>query len=179
MTSPRIQAILILDGNDGSRLHAKYYTNAIGNFENQRSFEKRLHAKTKNVSSSKGDNEIILMDRSLAVYRQTADSAFYVLGSLQENELILMEVLKGLYESLGAILHQHLDKRSLLMSLDVVLLAVDEIIDGGLILETDPLAISNRVLMRNAEPIETNIGEMTVSEALQQAKKSLLKTWMS
>lgn len=179
MTSPKVQAIVILDGSDGSRLHAKYYTNSLGGFDAQRVLEKKLYNKTKGIASSRTNYEILLVDKSIVVYRQTADSAFFVLGGLQENELILLEVLKGLYESLGAILRQHLDKKSLLMSLDVILLAVDEIIDGGLILETDPLAISNRVLMRNAEPVETNIGEMTVSEALNQAKNSFFKSFLN
>jgi len=39
------------------------------------------------------------------------------------------------------------DRRSLLDNLDLLMLTVDELVDGGTILETDSTAIVSRVLM--------------------------------
>lgn len=46
-------------------------------------------------------------------------------------QLILASVLNCLYESINQILRKNVEKRSLLDSLDVVILAMDEIVDGG------------------------------------------------
>ena len=43
------------------------------------------------------------------------------------------------------------DKRTLLDNFDILMLTVDELIDGGMILESDAAAIVNRVGMKSAE----------------------------
>lgn len=85
---------------------------------------------------------------------------------------------KGLFDSLSAILRHQMEKRVLLENLELVLLAVDELVDGGLILEIDPSAIANRVLMRKAETSgEPNVAELTVSQALETARKQLARSF--
>ena len=71
-----------------------------------------------------------------------------------------------------------LEKRVLLDNLDLVLLTVDELVDGGIILETDALLIANRVLMR-APDGDTPIAELTIGQALATAKKQLVKGFRS
>ena len=46
-------------------------------------------------------------------------------------QLILMSVLNCLYESISHILRKNVEKRAVLDSLDIVMLALDEICDGG------------------------------------------------
>ena len=43
------------------------------------------------------------------------------------------------------------EKSSLLDNLELVLLTLDELVDNGVILEIDPLAIANRVLMQGQD----------------------------
>lgn len=64
--------------------------------------------------------------------------------------------------------------------MDLVLLIMDEICDGGVIMETDPTGIANRVAMRGpGSDMDMPIGEQTLGQALQNAKeqfaRSLLK----
>eukprot|EP00511_Aplanochytrium_stocchinoi_P000187 CAMPEP_0204822280 /NCGR_PEP_ID=MMETSP1346-20131115/463_1 /ASSEMBLY_ACC=CAM_ASM_000771 /TAXON_ID=215587 /ORGANISM="Aplanochytrium stocchinoi, Strain GSBS06" /LENGTH=178 /DNA_ID=CAMNT_0051948393 /DNA_START=381 /DNA_END=917 /DNA_ORIENTATION=+ len=176
MSSPTIKAVLVLDGNDGTRIHAKYFAKELLDHETQLKFEKNLFNKTKS-QNARSEAEIVMLDRTISVYRQGMDVSLYVVGSVEENELILTEVLKGLYDSLSAILRHQMEKRVLLENLELVLLAVDELVDGGLILESDPNAIANRVLMRNAEGGETNVAELTVSQALESARKQLARSF--
>ena len=67
----------------------------------------------------------------------------------------------------------------LLENLEVVHLAVDELVDGGLILEVDPNAIANRVLMRHSETAsgEANVAELTVAQALEAARKQISRSF--
>ena len=48
---------------------------------------------------------------------------------------------------------------------------MDELIDTGVILEIDPKAIKNRVLMMDASASDPALGDMTISEAFEKAKQ--------
>ena len=56
----------------------------------------------------------------------------------QENELLLMAVLDCLFNSVSGILRKNVDKKSLCDNMEVVMLAMDEMIDNGMIMESDP-----------------------------------------
>lgn len=141
----------ILD-NDGNRILAKYYDkNVFPTSKEQKTFEKNLFSKTHRANA-----EIIMLDGLTCVYRSNVDLFFYVMGSSHENEvciiikplnilillqiyinllylfqLILMSVLNCLYDSVSQILRKNVEKRAVLDSLDIVMLAMDEICDGG------------------------------------------------
>ena len=52
------------------------------------------------------------------------DVYFYVMGSQQENELVLVSVLNCLYDSLSQMFRKNVEKRTLMDNLDAVFLAV-------------------------------------------------------
>ena len=79
-----------------------------------------------------------MLDGMTCLYKSNVDLFFYVIGSGQENELLLMSVLDCLYTTVSSILRKNVDKRALYDQIDVVMLAMDEIIDGGMIIEADP-----------------------------------------
>lgn len=177
MTSPNVKAIIVLDSSDGSRVHSKYYGPALKDPLAQANFERALFPKTRG-QNARTEAEIVMLENTVVVYRQGIDVVFCVAGSPDENELILVSVLDAMYEALNGILRSHLEKRTLLDNLDLVLLTVDEIVDGGLILETDPIAVANRVLMKGAGTVsETPVGELTISQALQSAREQLAKSF--
>uniref|UniRef100_A0A8C9QY03 Coatomer subunit zeta n=2 Tax=Scleropages formosus TaxID=113540 RepID=A0A8C9QY03_SCLFO len=138
-----VKAVLILD-NDGNRLLSKYYDPQLyPSIKEQRNFEKNVFNK-----SHKADNEIAFLEGMTIVYKSSIDVFFYVVGSTQENELMLMMVLNCLFESLSQILRKNVEKRFLLDNMDGVFLVVDEIIDGGVILESDPQQVVQKVNYR-------------------------------
>ncbi|CAM4899856.1 unnamed protein product [Rotaria socialis] len=136
-----IKGIIILD-NDGNRLLSKYY--------------------------SSGD--VILLDNWTIVYRNNVDLLFYVMGSTNENELMLNSVLTCLFDSLSTMLRKNVEKRHLYDNLDLVMLTFDEICDDGIILETDPILITQRVQLRQDD---IPLGEQTVSQVLSHAKEQI------
>ena len=56
---------------------------------------------------------------------------------------------------------KNVEKRALFENLDIVLLAMDEICDGGIFLEADPNAVVSRVAIRTDD---IPIGEQTVAQ---------------
>lgn len=161
-----VKAFIILD-ESGSRVCAKYYHKDFKTTESQINFEKKLPKSTDAMSE-----DILIMDTSVTVFKtSSAGTIFYVVGSDTENELILTAVLDAAFEAISSLLRKQLDRRTLLDNLELVLLAVDELIDCGVILEIDQKAIKNRVLMQDTNSSDPNIGDMTISEAFEKAKE--------
>uniref|UniRef100_A0A8C4QES5 Coatomer subunit zeta n=1 Tax=Eptatretus burgeri TaxID=7764 RepID=A0A8C4QES5_EPTBU len=159
-----VKAILILD-NDGERLFSKYYEDIHPIGKEERVFEKNIFNKT-----YRSDGEIALLDGFTIVYKCSVDLYFYVVGSSQENELMLMAVLNCLFDSLSQMLRKNVEKRTMLDNMAGVFLAVDEIVDGGVILESDPQEVTQRVGLKVEE---TALTEQTMSQVLQTAKEQI------
>lgn len=75
--------------------------------------------------------EIILLDGLICVYRSNVDLFFYVMGSSDENELILVAALNCLYDSISLILRKNVEKKALVENMDLAMLIMDEICDNG------------------------------------------------
>ncbi|XP_071101453.1 coatomer subunit zeta-1-like isoform X1 [Haliotis cracherodii] len=159
-----VKAITVLD-NDGNRLVAKYFDDTFPTAKEQKQFEKNLFNKTHRANA-----EIIMFEGLTCVYKSNVDLFFYVVGSTQENELILASVLNALYDAVSQILRKNVEKRALLENLDAVYLAVDEICDGGIVLEADSNAIVQKVAIRTDD---IPLGEQTVAQVLQSAKEQI------
>jgi len=157
-----VKSILILD-SEGKRLAVKYYCDDYPTTKEQLEFEKNLFNKTHLANA-----EVIVYGNNIGIYRSTVDVFFYVLGSFEENELILASVLSTLYDALSILLRNQLDKRNILENLDFVLLTIDEVVDGGIILESEPEIIASRVSMKSAD--DTPLSEQSLSQAFSNAK---------
>lgn len=75
---------------------------------------------------------------------------------------------------------QSVDKRTIVENYDLVSLAIDEIVDDGIILETDPTIITQRV--SRAPTQDMPVGRIDLSEQgvnnLAQLGKSKLADWL-
>ncbi|NXI10522.1 COPZ1 protein, partial [Irena cyanogastra] len=164
-----VKAILILD-NDGERLFAKYYDDTYPSVKEQRAFEKNIFSKT-----HRSDSEIALLDGLTVVYKSSIDLYCCVIGSATQNEGIPLGVspCPGLSPGecpcvLGCpsggvpvsprgvpvcqrcprVPRKSVERRALLDNMEGLFLAVDEIVDGGVILESDPQQVVHRVAVR-------------------------------
>jgi len=79
------------------------------------------------------------------------------------------------FDTISKLLRNQVDKRTMLENLDSVLLALDELVDDGIILEADPAILSSRASMKGAES-DLPITEQTLSQALQSAKEQFTRT---
>lgn len=127
MTLFSVQAVLILSTEDGSRIFAKYFNpphtapngtsllpilppvasadacliastssgNPYPDAKSQKAFEKGLIEKT-----SKQTGDIILYDNRIVLYKLESDVMMYVVGSVDENEILLYNTILALRDSL-------------------------------------------------------------------------------
>ncbi|KAJ6171798.1 hypothetical protein N7470_000865 [Penicillium chermesinum] len=152
-----VNAVLVMSADDGSRIFTKYYSaphppagtapnstdypgaNPYPTVKEQRAFEKGLLEKT-----NKSTSDVILYDNRIVVFKQESDVMLYVVGSADENEVLLYNVVLSLRDALESC-SSATDKRTIVENYDLVSLTIDEIVDDGIILETDPVLIASRV----------------------------------
>ncbi|PTB67234.1 clathrin adaptor complex [Trichoderma citrinoviride] len=189
MTLFAVQAILILGTEDGSRIFAKYFSpphaaptggasipsHPYTDLKAQKAFEKGLIDKT-----AKQTGDIILYDNRIVLYKMESDVMLYVVGAADENEILLYNTVLALRDSLHLLFKQSVDKRTIIENYDLVSLAIDEIVDDGIILETDPTIIVQRV--SRAPTQDVPLGRIDFSEQgvnnLAQLGKSKLSDWL-
>ena len=114
----------------------------------------------------------MLFDKNIVVYKFISDIHFYITADECENELILSNVLLGFFESVSILLRGIVEKRTVLENLDLIFLVIDELVDGGVIFETDPNIIANRVSMRGADS-ETPLTEQSFTQAIASAREQI------
>uniref|UniRef100_A0A673HSM7 Coatomer subunit zeta n=1 Tax=Sinocyclocheilus rhinocerous TaxID=307959 RepID=A0A673HSM7_9TELE len=134
----------------------EYYDDTYPTVKEQKAFEKNIFNKTHRT-----DSEIALLEGLTVVYKSNIDLYFYVIGSSHENELMLMSVLNCLFDSLSQMLRKNVEKRALLENMEGLFLAIDEIVDGGVILESDPQQVVHRVALRGDD---VPLTEQTVTQ---------------
>lgn len=169
---PVVQAILVLDA-EGRRVVVKHYAPPPASAGGEQGLE-RAAMQHMQPGGARGEPEVLMAHGRTVVYKSAADLHFFVAGSEEENELILVAVLQGLYEAISTLLRGAVEKRSALENLDLIFLAVDETCDNGVVLETDPAEIAKRASMRSDDP-ESPLGDQSLSQALVQARDQLAK----
>jgi len=186
-----VNAIIILTTEDGSRVFAKYYQQPhhapshgsthmnplpYADLKAQKAFEKGLLEKT-----AKQTADIILYDNRIVLYKAESDVMMYVVGSVDENEIMLYNVIVALRDSLHLLFKQSVDKRTIIENYDLLSLAIDEIVDDGVILETDPTVIVQRVSRAPTQDV-TQLKGIDLSEQgmnnLAQFGKAKLGDWL-
>ena len=160
-----VKGIIVLD-NDGHRLWASYYDpNIFPSHKEQLKFEKSLSGKTSKANIE--DVEVLMLDNLTILYKSKVDLFFYVVGGPKENELLLMSVLNCVFESVSLILRKNIEKSSMYDNMDRIMLAMDEICDNGVILESDAMAVADRVGVRQED---VSLGKQTAAQVIQSAK---------
>lgn len=180
----KVEAIVILDA-EGNRVFSKYYPTVVDTSskksevidaatgvwatpEKQRAMEANIHSKVRDPKRAMcSDGDIVIVDGHTVLTFTEPELSFIVVGSGEENEMVLNAVLQCLVESLQQVLKvTSLDKRTLLEKYDVLLLVVDEMIDDGVILET-----SSSSIVGDVAPFEVE----TSAEGARKAVSTLTK----
>lgn len=155
---------------------AKYYSDEWPSLSSKLAFEKSLFAKTQKTGA-KTEAEIVMFDSYIVVYKFIQDLHFFVTGGYEENELILASVLQGFSDAVGLVLRENVNKGMALAKLDLIFLCLDEVVDGGIVLETDANVIYEKASGHGLEGAGS--AEQTISQALATARehftRSLLK----
>ena len=180
-----IESIVILD-LDGNRLLSRFYGTALTKYptgNSQSEFERSLFQRTRKQLSS----EIVALRNTFALFRSHSDLVVYVTAVEGENELFIGNFLDSLLDvlnsgTLAGIGKDLLDKRSFLNAYDMVVLVLDEMLENGVIIDTDVQAVTDRVdamrkttLSATSSILESVSQEKSIAGAFSAAKEQLAK----
>jgi hypothetical protein len=145
----QIKGVFVTD-SEGKRLFAKYFGELKNHLDTQKKLETNLFSKTiksqqSNTNSSKIVVDILLCEKIAAVVKMQTDLYFFVVGTQEDNELILSEVLETMVDALDTLFSGQLEKRTILENFDLLVLVVDEILEDGIILDLDATSIAQRI----------------------------------
>ncbi|KAL2462454.1 Coatomer subunit zeta-1 [Forsythia ovata] len=174
---PTIKNILLLD-SEGKRVAVKYYSDDWPTNSAKLAFEKSVFTKTQKTNA-RTEAEIAMLENNIVVYRFVQDLHFFVTGGDDENELILATVLQGFFDAVTLILRSNVEQREALENLDLILLCLDEIVDGGMILETDGSIIAGKAATSSNMDDGASLSEQTISQALATAREHLTRSLLS
>ncbi|XP_017229451.1 coatomer subunit zeta-1 [Daucus carota subsp. sativus] len=173
---PSVKNILLLD-SEGKRVAVKYYSDDWPTNSAKEAFEKSVFAKTQKTNA-RTEAEIAMFENNIVVYKFAQDLHFFVTGGDDENELILSTVLQGFFDAVDLLLRDNVEKREALENLDLILLCLDEIVDGGIVLETDANVIAGKVATHSVDS-SAPLSEQTISQALATAREHLARSLLS
>ncbi|KAF1865936.1 hypothetical protein Lal_00033399 [Lupinus albus] len=170
---PSIKNILLLD-SEGKRVAVRYYSDDWPTNNSKLAFEKFVFGKTAKTNA-RAEADITLLKNNIIIYKFVQDLHFFVTGGDDENELILASVLQGFFDAVTLLLRNNVDKREALENLDLILLCLDEIVDGGLILETNGPLIAEKVTSHSLDA-DAPLSEQTLTQAWATAREHLTRT---
>ncbi|XP_018729700.2 coatomer subunit zeta-1 isoform X1 [Eucalyptus grandis] len=174
---PSVKNVLLLD-SEGNRIAAKYYCDDWPTNSTKEAFEKAVFTKTQKTNA-RTEAEIAMIENNVVVYKFVQNLHFFVTGGEDENELILATVVQGFSDAVGILLSTcsrgQVDKREALENLDLILMCLDEIVDGGIILETDPNVIAGKIASQSLDA-GGPLSEQTISQALATAREHLTRS---
>lgn len=160
-----LKAIIILD-SEGKETLSKYFSDQI----TTKQFEKKLFIKTK---THRIKDEILIIDNLLIVHRYVVNLHLYVVGNRGENPLILDSVATCLVEVMSTLLStKSVEPKSIYDNLTQVILALDEICEDGLIIETDPNLVIQRVCLKD------EVIEQSMAQKIQSATEHIKFPWI-
>lgn len=173
---PSVKNILVLD-SEGKRVAVKYYGDEWPSASSKLAFEKSVFVKTQKTGA-KAEANVVMFDGYIVVYKFVEDLHFFVTGGDEENELILASVLQGFSDAVDILLRKIVDKRTALENLDLIFLCLDEVVDGGIVLETDANVIAEKVSGHGLEG-SGSFTEQTVTQALATARQHFMRSLLN
>ncbi|KJP89110.1 hypothetical protein AK88_01196 [Plasmodium fragile] len=199
----QLSAIIILD-NNGKRIAVKYYNdqfapkgenkllykssskdmmstpfeetyNNLRTVEDQKLFENDITEKARKLGGNSNETEVLVLNKYTILYLLINDVSIYIVGDESDNEIILHEVMQTVQQCLDNVTNNQIGKKQLLDKLDSIYLILDEIADSGIILETNPNVIINRLYMH-----ESDLQEHTpLNQAISSAKENIIRSLLS
>lgn len=184
----QVDAVLLLDDR-GERIAVKYYPQHCPlaaneaapkcpweTLDKQKAFERSLAKEVEADGVREGDSGCRVVGGHLVNYRMASDFCIFVVGPSKENELLLADVGSTVMRCLVGITGDDLQKETLFNKLDCVFLLLDDVVDGGIVMENDPNVILKRIKSRGGEGSDHVPLNQTIYNLRNNVIRSLLNS---
>ncbi|EEF41048.1 zeta-coat protein, putative [Ricinus communis] len=173
---PMVKNILLLD-SEGKRVAVKYYSDDWPTNTAKLAFEKSLFAKTMKSNARTEGNFGRVASPNSRLNLLHLSCLHFILSNpcittyFEVTRWLLILYYLFLYPGCRGTV----DKREALENLDLIFLCLDEIVEKGMILETDANVIAGKVAINSMDP-GAPLSEQTISQALATAREHLTRT---
>ena len=137
-----VKFVIILD-NNGKLIYSKYFTEKDQN--RQREFEKQLCFQVKNLNITQGELDIFSMDDYNIFVKIIGEIAYFIGLNEEDNECLGYNFCKLFENCLGNITNDNFERPKIFDNLEKIIVMIDEMLDNGLIVNTDPDSISKLI----------------------------------
>ena len=137
-----IKFLIILD-NSGKLIYSKYFT--AKDISKQHEFEKQLCFQIKNLNVTPGELDIFSMDEYNIFVKITGEIAYFIGINEEDNECLGYNFCKIFETCLANIVNENFGRVKIFENLEKIILMIDEMLDNGLIVNTDPDSISKLI----------------------------------
>ena len=137
-----IKFIIILD-NTGKLIYGKYFIDK--DQERQREFEKQLCFQVKNLNISQGELDIFNIDDYNIFVKIIGEIAYFIGLNENDNECLGYNFCKIFENCVGNITNDNFGRQKIFDNLDKIMLIIDEMVDNGLIINSDPDSIEKLI----------------------------------
>ena len=137
-----IKFVIILD-NNGKLIYSKYFTDKDQN--KQREFEKQLCFQVKNLNISQGELDIFSMENYNIFVKIFGEIAYFIGLNEEDNECLGYNFCKLFENCLSNITHDNFERPKIFDNLEKIIVMIDEMLDNGIIVNTDPDSISKLI----------------------------------
>ena len=137
-----IKFIIILD-NSGKLIYGKYFIDK--DQERQREFEKQLCFQVKNLNINQGELDIFNIDDYNILVKIIGEIAYFIGLNENDNECLGYNFCKIFENCVGNITNDNFGRQKIFDNLDKIMLIIDEMVDNGLIINSNPDSIEKLI----------------------------------
>ena len=141
-----IKFIIILD-NSGKLIYGKYFIDK--DQERQREFEKQLCFQVKNLNISQGELDIFNIDDYNILAKIIGEIAYFIGLNENDNECLGYNFCKIFENCVGNVTNDNFSRQKIFDNLDKIMLLIDEMVENGLIINSDPDNIDKLISHQN------------------------------
>lgn len=183
----QVDAVLLLDEN-GDRIAVKYYpqhcsvpgsddgSNSLWeNSERQRALEQGLTKELNSDGVREGDSGCRIVEGCAINYYVATDFYIFVVGPGKENEMLLSDVCNTVRKCLMGITEDDMRKETIFSKLDSVFLILDDVIDGGVVMECDSDVILKRLKAKGGDGSE----HVPLNQAIYNIRNNVIRSLLN
>lgn len=145
-----IRFVVILD-NNGKTIYSKYYTEEFENIKDQKDFEKKICLASANLNVAKNDVDIFTLSNYVIVSKISGEVAIFVGANEGDNEVLLGNFYDIFESSLFEVIFDSLTKEKLMNSYEQLVIIIDEMINEGVVMNSNVDSINDIVQLKQAQ----------------------------
>ena len=138
-----VKFIILLD-NSGKLIYSKYFIPK--DLERQHEFEKQLCFQVKNLNISQGELDIFSIENYNVFVKIIGEIAYFIGLDEEDNECLWYNFSKIFESCVGNIVNDNFSRVKIFENLGTIITLIDEMLDNGLIINTDSDALSKLIM---------------------------------